>query len=279
MKPVIKYPGGKTWALKYLKEIITPELLNGHTYYEPFVGGGALAFELKHSDTVINDLNSELINMYRIIRDYPEQLISILKQLWVNHSETQFYQIRAYDRDSAAFDKIDPILKAARTIYLNKFGFNGLYRVNSKGFFNVPLGRTASGKLPELPESEIRQLSIFLKNTQIREGDYSKAITDAKSGDVIYLDSPYNYETEGFTAYQKEGWTNENLIELKHICDTLVDKGVRTVISNNSIPFVLDLFNDTRYSYIEIDAKRSINSDKNGRGPVKEIIIFSKNCK
>ena len=281
MKPIIKWLGGKRGMLKELKEIITPELLEGNTYYEVFAGGAALALDLEHKDTVLNDLNSELINMYTVIRDKPEELIKLLKEHQEKHCEDWFYFIRGLDK-SGDLDYLTAECKAARTIYLNKTCFNGLYRVNKKGFFNSPIGKTSSGKTPDIvQEDNIRELSKFLKTVTLCNEDYKKVLKDfpLKAGDIVYLDSPYNYEETGFTSYQKEGWTNDNLVELKQVCDKLVDKGVRIIISNNSISFVRDLFNDSRYAYTEVLARRAINSKGTGRGPVKEIIIYSNNCK
>ena len=280
MKPVLKWVGGKTQLLKELKEIIIPVLKEDSYYYEPFCGGAALALDLEHKNTVVNDLNSELITMYKVIRDTPEELIAELKCFQNSHNTEFYYHIRNLDRTDA-LSKMSDVVKAARTIYLNKTCFNGLYRVNSKGQFNSPIGRTSSGKTPDIVQEDlIREMSKFLKTADIRCGDYRTALTEAKAGDVVYLDSPYNYDNEdGFTAYQKEGWTNQNLIELKNCCDELVDRGVKVIISNNSISFVKNLFTDERYLYKEVLAKRSINSNKNGRGPVMEIIIYSKNCK
>lgn len=275
MKPIIKWLGGKTQLLKELKEIITPELLEGHTYYEVFTGGAALALDLKHSKTVLNDLNSELINMYTVIRDEPEHLILWLTLHQNNHSHDWYYSIRDVDRDSE-FKSLSRVAKAARTIYLNKTCFNGLYRVNSKGYFNSPIGKTSSGKTPDIvQEALIREMSEFLKTVKFKNIDFVKAVDDAVSGDVIYLDPPYDQDesisTDGFVGYQKEGWTKEDTIRLKELCDSLVAKGCKVVISNNDTTFVRDLFKD--YSIKEVEVKRSINRDGNKRKG-KELIIY-----
>lgn len=283
MKPVIKWPGGKRSLLSELTKLINTKTIGEHRYYEPFAGGAAVALAVKPAKCILGDLNSELINMYEVIRDNPGDLILQLTYYETIHAENPeyvYYTIRSYDR-ADNWNEIDPVSKAARTIYLNKTCFNGLYRVNKQGYFNAPLGRTSSGKAPTIVDKDaILELSAYLQDHVIlRNGDYRETLKDATEGDMVYADSPYNYETEnGFTAYQKEGWSNQNLIELKQCCDELVNKGVKVVISNNSIPFVKDLFADERYSYIEVPVKRSINSNKNGRGPVMEIIIYSKNC-
>jgi DNA adenine methylase len=275
MKPIIKFPGGKTQLLTELRAIITPELLDEHTYYEPFVGGGALMLDLQHTNTVVNDLNSELINLYTVIRDEPEALIELLADLQKNHSKDLFYFIRGLDRGNLP-TQISNVFKAARTIYLNKTCFNGLYRVNKKGYFNSPLGKTSSGKTPNIIQKDlIREMSKFLKTVQFHCGDYKDCLVNAKAGDVIFFDPPYmtaaNIKTKGFVDYQKEGWTKDDLISLKAVCDDLVSKGCKVVITNNDTEFVRDLF--VGYEIKEVDVKRSINRKGNSRKG-KEVIIY-----
>ena len=277
MKPIIKWVGGKTQMLKELKEIITPELLEGNTYYEVFAGGAALALDLEHKDTVLNDLNSELINMYTVIRDNPEELIVELKCFQNSHNTEFYYHVRNLDRTDI-LSRMTAIVKAARTIYLNKTCFNGLYRVNKKGFFNSPIGKTSSGKTPDIvQEDNIRELSKFLKTVEFRNLDFIQAVADAKSGDVIFLDPPYqpdeDIKTDGFVGYQKEGWTREDTKRLKATCDELVNRGCKVVITNNDTEFVRELFKD--YIIKEVEVKRSINRDGNKRKG-KEVIITNK---
>ena len=275
MKPIIKWIGGKSQLVNELKEIITPELLEGHTYYEPFFGGGALAFDLEHSNTVVNDLNSELINMYTVIRDEPMTLISLLKLHQARHNEEWYYYIRDLDRQPE-FANLDNVNKAARTIYLNKTCFNGLYRVNKKGYFNSPIGRTASGKTPDIVQKDrILEMSEFLKTVQFHNGDYKKAVETAVSGDVVFFDPPYAQDeaikSDGFVGYQKEGWTDDNLVELKNLCDELVSKGCKVIISNNDTALVREVFKG--YTIKEVDVRRSVNRDGNSRKG-KEVIIY-----
>ena len=275
MKPVIKWVGGKTQLLKELKEIIIPVLKEDSYYYEPFCGGAALALELKHKNTILNDLNSELINMYRVIKHWPEELISELKCFQNSHNTEFYYHIRNLDRTDI-LDKMGDVAKAARTIYLNKTCFNGLYRVNSKGQFNSPIGRTSSGKTPDIVQEDlIREMSEYLKTVRFHNGDYKNCLVTAKAGDVVYLDPPYDQDesisTEGFVGYQKEGWTRENLKELKRLCDELVFRGCKVIISNNDTEFVRQLFSG--YKFKEIEVKRSINRDGNKRKG-KELIIY-----
>lgn len=261
--------------MKDLLPLIKNNLKEGSTFYEPFAGGLAVTLALQYSNTIVNDLNSELINMYKVIRDNPEELISELKCFQNSHNTEFYYHIRNLDRTDI-LDKMGDVAKAARTIYLNKTCFNGLYRVNSKGQFNSPIGRTSSGKTPDIVQEDlIREMSEYLKTVQFHNGDYKKCLTTAKAGDVVYLDPPYDQDesisTDGFVGYQKEGWTRENLRELKRLCDELVFRGCKVIISNNDTEFVRQLFSG--YKFKEIEVKRSINRDGNKRKG-KELIIY-----
>ena len=275
MKPVIKWVGGKGSVLPLFEDLIKPYLKENNTFYEPFAGGLAVSLALQHKNTVVNDLNSELINMYKVIRDNPEELISELKCFQNSHNTEFYYHIRNLDRTDI-LDKMGDVAKAARTIYLNKTCFNGLYRVNSKGQFNSPIGRTSSGKTPDIVQEDlIREMSEYLKTVHFHCGDYREYLACAKAGDVIYLDPPYDQDesisTEGFVGYQKEGWTRENLKELKQLCDELIFRGCKVIISNNDTEFVRQLFSG--YKFKEIEVKRSINRDGNKRKG-KELIIY-----
>ena len=276
MKPVIKWVGGKTQLLKELKEIIIPALKEDSYYYEPFCGGAALALDLEHKNTILNDLNSELINMYRVIKHKPEELIADLKRFQNSHNSEFYYHIRNLDKTDA-LSKTSDVMKAARTIYLNKTCFNGLYRVNSKGQFNSPIGRTSSGKTPDIVQEDlIREMSKFLKTVQFHNGDYRESLVYAKNGDVVFFDPPYDQDesisSEGFVGYQKEGWTRKDLEELKTVCDELSIRGVKVVLTNNDTEFVRELF--AGYNFREVEVKRSINRDGNKRKG-KELIIYN----
>lgn len=276
MKPILKWAGSKQQLLKELKKYITPELLEGHMYIEPFIGGGALAFDLGHSNTLISDLNVELTNLYTTIKHDPEGLIEELRALHLNHSEDFYYEMRAMDR-LPEFDRLPAVTRAARTIYLNKTCFNGIYRVNSKGYFNTPIGRTTNGKMPDIVQAEaIRELSSFLQTVDIKTGDYRIIINDLHPlpGTVIYLDPPYDpgeeIHTGGFVGYQKEGWTRRDLEILKSECDYWSRLGCKIIVSNNDTPFVRELFSD--WEIHSIDVRRSINRNGDNRKG-KEVII------
>ena len=281
MKPILKWPGGKRGLLPELKKYITPELLEGHRYIEPFIGGGALAFDLEHPNTTIADLNPELTNLYSVVKKYPELLIKELKKhqqmcCCINTTEDWYYEVRAWDREPGFWDRPEEEI-AARTVYLNKTCFNGLYRVNSKGYFNSPIGRSSSGKAPDIvQEQAIRELSKFLQTVDVQTGDYRTIVNDWKPmpGDVIFLDSPYDKDedikTSGFVGYQKEGWTREDLKLMKSECDYWSRLGAKIVITNNDTAFVRELFND--WEIHSVDVRRSINRNGDNRKG-KEVII------
>ena len=276
MKPVIKWVGGKQSVMVHFEDLIKNNLKPGSTLYEPFAGGLAVTLALEHPNTVVNDLNSELINMYKIIRDNPEELISELKCFQNSHNTEFYYHVRNLDRTDM-LSRMSDVIKAARTIYLNKTCFNGLYRVNSKGQFNSPIGRTSSGKTPDIVQEElIREMSKFLKSVQFHNGDYKECLAGATSGDVVFLDPPYDTDeaikSEGFVGYQKEGWTRKDLEELKMICDELSIRGCKIILTNNDTEFVRELFKE--YNFREIEVKRSINRDGNKRKG-KELVIYN----
>ena len=276
MKPILKWTGGKAQLLEELKKYVTPELLEGNRYIEPFIGGGALAFDLEHSNTTIADLNPELTNLYEAVRDYPETVIATLRVMHLHHTPDFYYEIRAMDRDPN-FNKSPVADRAARTVYLNKTCFNGLYRVNSKGYFNTPIGRTTNGKMPDIvQEDAIRELSKFLKTVDIQTGDYRTVVNDWKPdpNSVIFLDPPYqkdeDIKTDGFVGYTKEGWSARDLEIMKSECDYWSRLGAKIVITNNDTNLVRELFSD--WEIHSVDVRRSINRKGDGRKG-KEVII------
>lgn len=281
MKPILKWAGSKQQLLKELKKYITPELLNGNRYIEPFIGGGALAFDLEHPNTTISDLNPELTNLYNVVKKYPDLLIKELKKhqqmcCCINTAEDWYYEVRAWDREPGFWNRPEEEI-AARTVYLNKTCFNGLYRVNSKGYFNSPIGRSSSGKAPDIvQEQTIRELYDFLWNVDIKTGDYRTVVNDWKPtpNSVIFLDPPYikdeDIKTDGFVGYTKEGWSVHDLEILKSECDCWSRLGAKIIITNNDTEFVRELFSD--WEIHEVDVRRSINRNGDGRKG-KEVII------
>lgn len=267
IKPVLKWVGGKRQLLPEIKKYI-PESFN--TYIEPFIGGGAVLFEIQPKKAIINDINNELTNVYNVIKTNPTQLIEILKSY--KNDEITYYTIRNLDRDNT-YDKINDIDKAARTIYLNRTCFNGLYRVNSKGQNNVPYGKYKNPTICD--KDNINNLSIFLNNNsiEIKNTDFINILNLANENDFIYLDPPYDplTNTSSFVSYNKNGFDKEDQRRLKESCDNLTKRKVKFLLSNSSTEFIKELYKD--YQIIEIDAKRNISATTKGRKNVKEVLI------
>lgn len=270
VNPVLKWAGGKTQLLPEINKRL-PKQFN--TYYEPFFGGGALLFSLLPSSAVINDLNSELMNVYKCIK-HDTQFLRLLKELDRHqslHNKSYYYLIRDIDC-SPYYKNWRDYERAARTIYLNKTCFNGLYRVNKKGHFNTPIGTEKYKKLYDL--DNITNMHEYLKNNNVKIlcGSYSSAVKDAKAGDFVYFDPPYDYQDgDGFTSYTTNGFTKENQVELFNLFKELSDKGVYVMLSNNNTDFIRDLYKD--YNIDVVYAKRAINHKGDGRGAVEEVII------
>jgi DNA adenine methylase len=277
MEPVLKWAGGKRQLLSQLRNFVPiDEILNGNNcYYEPFVGGGSLCLSLELPNVVINDLNPEIVNVYEQILRNPDRLIAKLKAHKLNHSAEYYYKVREMDR-LPSYSRLSPISKAARIIYLNRTCYNGLYRVNNKGQFNVPMGKYVNPDI--VMESRIRQISEYLNtnNVIITNQDFSAAVQNAVAGDFIYFDPPYDYEKAGFTLYMQGGFSHNDTTRLKILCDELIGRGCIVMISNNETKFVTELFNDPRYVIYRVDANRSINSKGDKRRDAKEVIIYGR---
>lgn len=267
-KPIIKYPGGKRQLIDELKKRM-PKKYN--RYFEPFIGGGALFFELKPENAFINDYNNELTNLYTVVRDNPSELIDAMGKH--NNEVDYYYAIRAWDRDEELFKKLTNIERAGRFVFLNKTGFNGLYRVNSKGQNNVPFGRY---KNPNYYDREnIQACSDLLKNTEISNGDFDIIRKKIKKDDFIYFDPPYVplTATSSFTGYTEKGFEKDMQLRLRNLCDYIHEKGAYFMLSNSSADFVYELYDVDGYTVHEVEASRSINSRGDGRGKVKELIV------
>lgn len=270
VKPFVKWAGGKRQILDKLKEHL-PEEYN--TYYEPFVGGGALLFELEPKNAVINDFNDELINVYKVLCDKVKfnKMIKLLNKHEAKHSEEYYYEIRNKDRNKRSFKKLAEHTRAARTIYLNKACFNGLYRVNSKGEFNVPFGK--KDKVNTYEGSNLNLLNYYLSsnNFQILNGDFEKAVETAQKGDFIYFDPPYDSDTSTFTSYTEVGFGKNEQIRLAKVFKDLSNRGCYVMLSNHNTKLINELYSEFNIHVIE--AKRNINSNGQKRGTVEEVII------
>lgn len=270
-KPFVKWAGGKTQILPKIKEFLPKDFNN---YYEPFVGGGALFFELKPKNAYINDFNSDLILAYKCFLNKIEfdNLKKELIKHEFNHNENYFYQVREMDK-SEKFNELESWIKAARMIYLNKSCFNGLYRVNSKGFFNVPFGKKEKIKTFEEENFEAIRHLFNKNNIKITNLDFEESVKDAMMGDFVYFDPPYDIfpDKNGFVNYDKNGFDKEKQIRLRDCVINLTKKGVKVMVSNHNTDFIREIYNDFKINIIY--AKRSINSRGNGRGEVQEVII------
>ena len=276
--PVLKWVGGKRQLLPIIHKHL-PKLSNTATYYEPFIGGGAVFFDLQPSKAVVNDINHELINVYQTIRDDVEKLIAELsnENKYANKSEC-YYKIRELDRNPDVYNKLSNIEKAARVIYLNKTCYNGLYRVNSMGEFNSPFGRYKNPSI--INEIGLRAVSKYFREADItfRNMDFEDALEGIKKGDFVYFDPPYVplSTTSNFTGYNESGFGFEEQERLKRLCDKLTDQGVHILLSNSDCDYIRKLFSDKkRYTIIEVKAKRSINSISSARGEISEVLIIN----
>ena len=269
-KPFVKWAGGKRQIIDKLKELVPYEY---DTYYEPFVGGGALLFELAPKKAVINDYNTELINVYNVLCDDEnfKLMCKALNRHEANHSEDYYYKVRNKDRNKNSYNRLADYTKAARTIYLNKACFNGLYRVNSKNEFNVPFGKKI--RVNTYEGSNLITVSNYLTMNDIKilNTDFEESVKNAKKGDFIYFDPPYDSDTSTFTNYTEEGFGKKEQIRLAKVFKELSDRGCYVMLSNHNTTLVNELYKDF-YIHI-IEAKRNINSNGKKRGKVEEVII------
>ena len=270
-KPFVKWAGGKRQIIDKLKQYIPDEF---NTYYEPFVGGGALFFELSPSKAYINDFNAELICVYTCLKNdtFFKKMLKELDKHEKNHNEDYYYEIRDLDRDNS-FTKLPIYIRAARMIYLNKSCFNGLYRVNSKGYFNVPSGK--KDKVNTYDKTNMDNLKKYFGTNDITilNGDFEDAVKNAKAGDFVYFDPPYDTleDKKSFTSYAKNDFGQDEQRRLANVYKTLSAKGVRVMLSNHNTKLINDLYKD--FNIHVINARRNINSRGDSRGPVEEVII------
>ncbi len=269
VSPILKWVGGK----RQLLDSIEPLIPKCSTYYEPFIGGGAVLFSKQPDKAVINDFNEELINVYLMIKEEPETLIKKLEEHKEKSCEDYFYEVRAWDRDREKFESLSNVEKAARIIYLNKTCYNGLFRVNSAGEFNSPWGRYKNPNITN--ETTINALHTYLNkaNITIKCGDYREALKGIRKGAFVYLDPPYMpiSSSASFTGYTAGGFNEREQIALKEQCDTLNAKGIKFLLSNSACPFIEDLYKDYIVEYVS--AKRTINANPEKRGAIKEVLV------
>ena len=280
VKPVLKWVGGKRQLIPDIREFYKD--LSPNKYVEPFFGGGAVYFDilntlgLEHKETaIINDVNQDLIDMYRNIKSNPEELIKCCNSLEKDYKKYDYYFIRekfnGVDSNKSKIDRYEGIERSAALIVINRTCFNGLYRVNSKGLFNVPKGRYKNPTI--LDEENLYKLSSLLpkvENIRCQEFD---AIKDIKKGDLVYFDPPYHplNETSSFTSYSG-AFGREEQIRLRDYFQTLNHKGVHVILSNSSAPFIKEIYSEHRIH--EVFSPRNINSRSDKRGKIPEYLVL-----
>lgn len=264
---LVKWAGGKKQLLGQFENFF-PKKIN--RYFEPFIGGGAVAFHIlknyKPKEAFLSDKNEGLINVYKNVKYNVEELIEILKDYKELHSKENYYVIREQDPK-----KLPDIYKAARFIYLNKTCFNGLYRVNSKGKFNVPIGSYENPAI--CSEENLREISRMLKNVKLKTMSFENVITHVKKGDFIYFDPPYYPLKKGksFTTYTKDNFLEEEQKLLADIFDKLHKKGCMVMLSNSDTEFIKNLYENFNLNFVR--ASRMINSNGKDRGKINEVLV------
>lgn len=275
-KPFVKWAGGKTQLLEKLTKLL-PSKIN--TYFEPFLGGGALFFCTQPKKAVVNDSNKDLYFAYSCFQDESdfEKLICVLDEYQDKHSKDFYYHVRELDRQSE-FEKEPAYLKAARLIYLNKTCFNGLFRVNKSGYFNVPFGKKAKVNLYSL--DNFLEIKKYFSNSEIKVTnlDFEKSVASANKGDFVYFDPPYDVfpNKNGFVDYNKEKFDKTEQIRLRDLTLKLTKKGVNVMLSNHNTPFIQEIYQG--FNLHIVNAKRVINSNGKKRGEVEEVIITNYKC-
>lgn len=275
-QPFVKWVGGKRGLLSQIIPLLPK---NFNNYFEAFLGGGALFFELskmgllKDKEVYLFDINSELINAYNVVKKYPNQLLNELENFKKNHSKEFYYEVRSWDRENDFLERSD-IQRASRFIYLNKTCFNGLYRVNKNNQNNVPMG---SYKNPNICDYEtILSASNALQNANILNVSYKEVLKMASENDLIYFDPPYYplTQTASFTSYSEFQFLEKEQIELYEVFKSLSQKGCKVVQSNSDSQFINDLYHEYKI-YEIILANRNINSKISQRGKIQELLIRS----
>ncbi len=267
--PFVKWAGGKRQLLDRIKERM-PQKYNN--YIEPFVGGGAVLFGLQPQSAIINDINVSLINLYRTIAEKPQELVEWVHRLdsdmWED-GKAYYYAQRERYNDKLMQEEYDVEL-AALLLFINKHCFNGLYRVNGKGLFNVPYNNS---RRASMEEENLLAVSTYLKQVVIRQGDFEEACQEAAEGDFVFFDSPYApLNPTSFESYTKEGFDVESHRRLANLYDELTARGCFCMLTNHNTEFINELYGGKGYRMDVVDVKRMINSDATKRTG-QEIII------
>lgn len=267
--PFVKWAGGKRQLLEQIKERLPKEF---NRYIEPFVGGGAVVLELMPQNAVLNDINEALINTYRQIRDVPEEFLRLVQimdeDMWEDGKE-YYYSLRQRYNDKLMRSEFDTEL-AALFVFINKHCFNGLYRVNGQGLFNVPYNKS---RKPSVEPANILATSEYLRTIEIVAGDFERICRQAQQGDFLFLDSPYApLNATSFESYTKEGFDEESHKRLARLYHELTERGCYCMLTNHNTEFIMDLYKDRGYRIDVVGVKRMINSDASRRTG-EEVII------
>jgi len=265
--PILKWAGGKRRLLKQYAPYFPPIEKINH-YYEPFMGSAAVFLHLQPECATLSDRNARLIEVYQTVQQDVEGVIVAL-QPHKNESD-YYYQIRAQEPET-----LTAVQRTARLIFLNKTCYNGLYRENRSGQFNVPFGRYHNPTICD--EKRLRNVSYLLQDVELLAVDFDEVIADAQPGDFVYFDPPYVplNKTSNFTDYDQHGFNDDAHRRLAEAVAQLTDDGVNVMLSNSSADLVYELYDNGRYTLHEISARRNINSKANLRGPVKELLILN----
>ena len=270
-KPFVKWVGGKRQLLEQFRRLnlYPPELFDIKTgrYFEPFVGGGAVFFDLLPERGFLSDLNKELVTTYNVIKNDVDGLITSLKK----HKTDKEYFLKIRAQDS---NKLSDLNVASRFIFLNRTCFNGMYRVNSKGRFNVPYGKYTNPLICD--EENLKKVSKALQGIEIKHQDYKEVLKKAKKGDFVYFDPPYYpvSKTASFTSYTAESFLDKEQIELRDTVLELQERGCYVMLSNSDTPFINKIYSGYKCIRInKVEAGRAINSKGSGRGKITEVLI------
>jgi len=263
-KSILKWPGGKSRVL----DMLLPTISNGKRLIEPFVGSGVVFMNTPHDEIVLNDINNDLMDLFDVVRNDPEPFIQYLKRFFTadNNEEAAYYTFRSEFNETK-----DKLHRSALLVYLNKHCYNGLVRYNKKGLFNTPFGAIKS---PYFPELEIRLMAKRLQKAILKSLDFEVVMDDARSGDIVYCDPPYQplSQTASFTAYTSSGFDFQEQIRLANTARRIAERGAKVVISNHDVPEVREIYEGAKI--IPIKVRRQISQKRDGRNKVDEIIAI-----
>lgn len=264
-RPFLKWAGGKGRLLSQYAPYLPQQFA---TYYEPFCGGGAVFFHLAPHRAVLSDINPEIINVYICVRDAVEAVIALLQEHAAAHTREYYYTVRDYD-----VAELSPVARAARLIYLNRTCYNGLYRENAKGIFNVPMGAYTH---PNICQKEtLRSASDALQSTQITHASFDHVLNSATSDDLVYFDPPYHprNQTSNFTQYSRFAFQEAEQRHLQDVFGMLAKRGIRAMVSNSDTELIHEIYQG--YRIITVEARRAINVQREGRGKINEVLVFN----